>query len=495
MTVRLGDDLRIADVVAVARDGEPVELPTAARDTVEAGHDALERVLSTDRRLYGVNTGFGDLQDEDVDRAALEELQRNLLRSTDAAVGDPVDTEVVRAALLVRANSLASGVSGVRPIVVDQLVSMLNEGVHPLIRAAGSTDDLGAVANVGLVMIGEGRAEYRDDRVAGSTALDRAGLDPISVGPKEGLAVINGPFLMTGMTALAIADIERLVRTADVIGAVSFDRIGTHPGAFHPRVFEHKPLPGAATAAANIRASLDLDPADLGAEDLDQDPLSLRCIPQLSGAVRDMLANARDTVETEINGASDNPLVFPNDDVVSSGSYSGLHVAAVTDSLTPVVQKMGIASERRTDKLLTADDATAFLASAPGTESGLMVAQYTSAGLLAGSPSSPVGGRSVTVSGGQEDLHSLGTIGARRLRDTIASVRRVLAVELLCAVRYQLLADRSTDRPISVVDSLVGPIVRPLSDSPIAGRIEEAAELICSGALLDELADQDVSVQ
>lgn len=495
MTVTLQTGLQIEDVVAVARNNEPVELSTAAREAIEEGHDALEGVLTTDRRLYGVNTGFGNLQEEDVDRAALEELQENLLRCTDAAVGDPVDTEVVRATLLVRANSLAAGISGVRPSVVNQLVSMLNQGVHPLIRAAGSTDDLGAVANVGLVMIGEGVAEYRGDQVAGSKALDHAGLNPISLDPKEGLAIINGPCLMTAMTALAIADVGQLVRTADVIGAATFDRIGTHPSAFDPRVFEHKPSPGAATAAANLRASLALDPDELGTGDLDQDPLSVRCIPQISGSVRDILAHARDSVETELNGVSDNPLVFPDGNVVSSGSYSGLQVAAVTDSLIPAIQKMGIASERRTNKLLTADDAPSFLASEPGTESGLMIAQYTAAGLLADLPTSTVGSRSVTVSGGQEDLHSLGTIGARRLRNTVESIRQVLAVELLSAVQYQLLTDESTGSPITAVDSVIEPIARPLSDSPITGQIEEIADLIRGGELLDELADQGVTIQ
>lgn len=484
--IQVNGSLTVDDVVSVAREREQVRLSSEAKTRIAESRDAVEDIVESDRRVYGVNTGFGDLQDVSVSKDDLDTLQENLLRSHATAVGDSLPTDAVRAAMLVRANALAVGVSGVRVELVEELLALLNEGVHPVVPADGSTDDLGAAAHIGLVVMGEGKAEFDGDQMSGEEALSAAGVDPLYPSTKEGLSMVSGTPVMTGLLALSVADTERLVRAADLAGAWTFELLGEAPTTFAERAAEVRPYEGHAESAGNVRRLLTESPE--GGPQMTQDPLSLRCIPQIHGAVREQLKFARRMVETELQSATDNPLVFPDGEAFSCGNFNGQQVAAAADMLATAVQKVGRISERRANKLVSdVDDIAAFLAADPGLESGMMIAHYTSAGLIAELETrSPASGRSVTVSGGQEDVHSLGTIAARHLEDAIVSVRRVLAIELLCAARRTQLADIDLSDSLTAVNrELDGAVELPLADVSLHEEIRETAELLAEGRLAE----------
>lgn len=495
--IEIDGSLTVEDVVVVARDGDRVTLAPKAATKMKRSRAAVEEIVHGEESVYGVNTGFGDLQDVSVSEEKLNRLQENMFRSHATAVGDTLPREIVRAAMLIRANALAIGVSGVRVELVEQLLTMLNEGVHPIVPADGSTDDLGAMAHIGLVLIGEGEARVEPrsaensndgDRLDGVTALDRVGIEPLSLAPKEGLAAISGTPVMTSLLAFAVHDGERLVRTADLAGAWTFSLLGNEPKTFAKRANEMRPHDGQVMTAANVRSLL--GEFDNDGRETAQDPLSLRCIPQVHGAVRDHLTFARDVVETELQSATDNPLVFPDGEVFSCGNFNGQQISSAADMLATSIAKLGSASERRTNQIVSnADDCMAFLAAEPGLESGMMIAHYTSTGLIAETDmNDAVSNRTVTVSGGQEDIHSMGTIAARSLRTAIKKIQQVLAIELLCTARYTRLDDtpelsevlsQAHETFTSVVDTTVH------DEKPLAEEIEAVTTLIANGTLLE----------
>lgn len=499
--IRLDGSLTIDDVVAVARGGEAVELAPAAADEMAASREVVEDIVdSEDRHVYGVNTGLGDLQNVSISRDALVEMQRNVVASHAATVGDPADAEVVRATMLARANALATGRSGVRPIVVERLCEMLNARVHPRMPLSGSSDDLAAVAHVALVLAGGGEAEYDGETVDGEMALASAGLDPLTLQPKEGLSLISGTPVMTGLAALAVADARRLVRAADAVGALTFALIGEAPETFTERVNDVRPHDGHAATARNVRAMLPVNPEETPR--MTQDPLSLRVIPQVHGTAREHVELATDTVETELASATGNPLVFPDGEVYSCGTFNGQPVASAADTAAATISKLGSISESRTRNLLEGDDdVAAFLAGDPGLETGLMIAHYTSAGLVAETRSDGISDRSITVSAGQEDIHSMGTVAARNLRATVERTRQVLAIELLCAVRFhQLAVDADRDDAVRgsplehLLDGLHERVDVPLSDAALSDVIEDTAAFIADGGVEETLGGTGVEL-
>ena len=496
--IEIDGTLTIEDVVAVALDREQVTLANEAAARMRESRAVVTEIVDGEESVYGVNTGFGDLQDVSISRSELGTLQENVFRSHATAIGDPLPVDIVRAAMLVRANALAVGVSGVRVALVEQLIALLNKGVHPIVPTSGSTDDLGAAAHIGLVLIGDGEAQVEPggEHLDGATALSRTGIEPLSLAPKEGLAAISGTPIMTGSLALAIHDAERLVRTADLVAAWTFSLLGNEPGTFAERVSELRPHEGQATTAANVRRLL---ASDLNGRETSQDPLSLRCIPQIHGAARDQLSFAHEVVETELRSATDNPLVFSDGEVFSCGNFNGQQVASAADMLATSLVKLGSIAESRTNKLVgERDEEIAFLAANPGLESGMMVAHYTSTGLLAESGTMDgVSGRSVTVSAGQEDIHSMGTIATHNLRETIKRMNQILAIELLCAMRYTRLAEdarlsgaleRTFETVIETVD------VNVHDDTPLYEQIQEMASIVADGVLLDAPRRADVEL-
>ena len=441
-----GRDLSIDNVIEVARGRRRVKLDDDAAERVAASRAVIERLVSDGAIVYGVTTGFGDLADVRIEPAQTAELQRNLVRSHAAGVGDPLPADVVRAMLLLRANTLAVGLSGVRVEVPELLIGLLNAAVHPVVPGRGSlgaSGDLAPLAHLALVLIGEGEASVDGAGPGGGAdALARAGLTPLTLGAKEGLALLNGTQLMAGIGALAHHDALRLALTADVIGAMSLEAMLGTGAAFDERLVGARPHPGQVASARHLRTLLagsEIGASHAASDHRVQDAYSLRCMPQVHGAARDALAELERVLTVEINSATDNPLVFPSGEVVSGGNFHGEPLALALDYATLAVAELASISERRTARLVDAhlSGLPAFLAERPGVESGLMIAHYTAAALVneLQSLAHPASVDTIPTSANQEDHVSMGATAAHQLRDAIDRAEQVLAIEALCAAQ------------------------------------------------------------
>jgi len=443
--VLTGRDLSVTDVVAVAREGAPVSFDGAARERMAASRAVIEQVVASGDTVYGVTTGFGDLADVRVSAEQTATLQRNLVRSHAAGVGEPLPTEVVRAMLLLRANALAVGLSGIRPEVVDLLLGMLNAGVHPVVPSRGSvgaSGDLAPLAHLALVVIGEGEAVVNGAQLPGGDALAAAGLQPIELQAKEGLALLNGTQLMAAIGALALADARKLVLTADVVGAMSLEAMLGTAAAFDEALVGARPHPGQVASAARLRALLaesEIGQSHRSSPHRVQDAYSLRCMPQVHGAVSDALTPLSDALAVEMNAATDNPLVFPDGRVLSGGNFHGEPLALPLDHARLALTGLATISERRTARIVDArlSGLPAFLADNPGLESGLMLAQYAAAALVneLKTLAHPASADTIPTSANQEDHVSMGATSALLLRDAVDRTATVLAAEALCAAR------------------------------------------------------------
>lgn len=441
-----GHDLTIADVVAVARRDDRVRLAPEAADRIRASHAVVEGLVAEGRTAYGVTTGFGDLADVRIDPDQSAELQRNLVRSHAAGVGEPLPRDVVRAMLLLRANALAVGLSGVRPELVELLCGMLNAEVHPVIPSRGSvgaSGDLAPLAHLALVVIGEGEA-WLDDAGPGpgGKALARAGLAPIKLEAKEGLALLNGTQLMSALASLALHDARTLASSADVIGAMSLEAMLGTAAAFDPSLVEARPHPGQVAVAAHLRALLvgsEIRASHAESTHRLQDPYSLRCMPQVHGAVRDALEQVERVLAIEINSATDNPLVFADGRVISGGNFHGEPLALAADYAKLAVIELASISERRSARLVDGhlSGLPPFLTDAPGLRSGLMIAQYSAAALVNELQvlAHPASVDSIPTSANQEDHVSMGATSALHLAASVDRTRTVLAIEALCAAQ------------------------------------------------------------
>jgi histidine ammonia-lyase len=441
-----GRDLTIDNVVEVARGRRAVGLDPDAAARMRASRAVIERLVADGATVYGVTTGFGDLADVRIEPRQTADLQRNLVRSHAAGVGAPLPDDVVRAMLLLRANALAVGLSGVRVEVVELLIGMLNRAVHPVIPSRGSvgaSGDLAPLAHLALVTIGEGEAEVDGAGPGpGDEALRRAGLQPLVLEAKEGLALLNGTQLMAAIGALAHHDVLRLVLTADVIGAMSLEAMLGTGAAFAEALVAARPHPGQVAAAAHLRALLaesEIGASHAASQHRVQDAYSLRCMPQVHGAVRDVLDGLEHVLRIEINAATDNPLVFPSGEVISGGNFHGEPLALALDTTTMGVAELASISERRTARLVDAhlSGLPAFLARRPGLESGLMIAQYTAAALVneLQTLAHPASVDTIPTSANQEDHVSMGATSALQLAEAVRRAESVLAIEALCAAQ------------------------------------------------------------
>ena len=441
-----GHSLTTAEVAQVARAGRWVELDPAAVERMLASRAVVERLVAEGRTAYGITTGFGDLADVRIEPAQTAELQRNLVRSHAAGVGEPLPAEVVRAMLLLRANALAVGLSGVRPAVVELLLGMLNHQVHPVVPSRGSvgaSGDLAPLAHLALVVIGEGEAWVDQAGPGpGAEALERSGLQPLTLEAKEGLALLNGTQLMGALAALALEDAHRLAISADVIGAMSLEAMLGTGAAFDPALIEARPHPGQVAVAAHLRALL--DGSEIGASHAEsghkvQDAYSLRCMPQVHGAVRDALDQLRRVLAVEMNAATDNPLVFPSGEVISGGNFHGEPLALTIDYAKTAIAELASISERRSARLVDAhlSGLPAFLTDAPGLRSGLMMAQYSAAALVneLQTLAHPSSVDTIPTSANQEDHVSMGATSALHLREVVDRAETVLAIEALLAAQ------------------------------------------------------------
>jgi len=493
-----GTGLAPADVLAVARGEAPVALAAGAREAIERSAAVVEEIAAAERPTYGVSTGFGSLADTPIPPARREELQRSLIRSHAAGMGAPVEREVVRAMLLLRARTLAMGYSGVRPVVVETMLAILNAGLTPIVLEHGSlgaSGDLAPLAHCALALIGEGEVEDRDGRRGpAGAALRGAGIEPVTLRAKEGLALINGTDGILGMLLLALHDLGRLVRVADVTAAMSVEALLGTDRAFAADLQALRPQPGQAASAANLRrllAGSAIVASHRTGDPRVQDAYSLRCAPQVAGAARDTLANAERVAAAELVSAIDNPMILPDGRVESCGNFHGAPLGFACDFLAIAAAEVGAIAERRTDRLLDAARSHGlppFLAQEAGVNSGLMIAQYTQAAMVAENRrlAAPASVDSLPTSAMQEDHVSMAWGAARKLRTVVANLGRILAVELVCAARgLDLRAPLEPGPGTGAARRATRAVVPgPGPDRELAPELAAAAALVGSGALL-----------
>jgi histidine ammonia-lyase len=510
-TFRLGDQVLTLEVLSeVARRGRSVAIGeasmaamTRARRVVDdavAGGDAAPAV-------YGVNTGFGALAEVRISAAQVTQLQRNLVRSHAAGVGGPLPSHAVRAMMLLRAAVLATGRSGARPVCCERLCELLNAGVHPVIPARGSvgaSGDLAPLAHLALGMIGEGECEYEGQVMPAVDALARAGIAPLVLEAKEGLTLLNGTQHMTAIGGLAVLDAEATCRIADVAGALSLEALKGTARAFDERVVGARPHPGQIAVAAALRELLDPAHSELAESHRDcgkvQDPYSLRCMPQVHGATRDVLAFARGVLEREAASSTDNPLVFVDgpdgDEMISGGNFHGQPVALALDAAAIAIAELANISERRIEQLVNphlSSGLPPFLAPESGLNSGFMIAQVAAAALVSENKvlAHPASVDSIPSSAGREDHVSMGATAALKLAQIEHHVRDVLAIELLCAAQGLDLRRplRTTPRLEAVHAAIRARVPAMLVDRPLAPDIAVVRGLIDDGSLLAAIGD------
>ncbi|MBP1704577.1 MAG: histidine ammonia-lyase [Chloroflexi bacterium] len=457
--VLTGADLSIPDVEAVARHDRRAVLDVHARERMEESRAVVERLAAEGAVVYGITTGFGDLASTVIAPADARRLQENLLASHAAGVGPALPREVVRAMLLLRANTLALGHSGCRPLLVDRLLDMLAAGIHPVVPEQGSvgaSGDLAPLAHLALPLVGRGEVELGGRLMPALAALHEAGLEPLVLEPKEGLALLNGTQLMSAIGALLAADADRLAATASVAAAMSVEALQGTDVAFAAAYQLARPHPGQVAVAAELRHLLrdsGLLAGHHGSTHRVQDPYSLRCVPQVHGAVRDAFEHLRRVLDVELNSATDNPLVFPEGGaagsetaatggglVISGGNFHGEPIALALDFAKLALAELGSISERRVALLLDPRQNAGlppFLAGEPGLDSGLMMLQYTAAALASENKvlAHPASADSIPTSANQEDHVSMGAIAARHARSVLANVEQILAIELVCAAQ------------------------------------------------------------
>jgi len=468
---------------------------------MEQSAAVVARLAAFDEPAYGVSTGFGSLANVVIPADRREELQRALIRSHAAGMGPPVEREVVRAMLLLRARTLAMGRSGARPAVAEAILGLLDAGLVPVVPEHGSlgaSGDLAPLAHCALALLGEGEVDAADGRrLPAHEALAAAGLDPIVLQAKEGLALINGTDGMLGMLLLALHDLDRLLRVADVTAAMAVEALLGTDRAFAADLVALRPQPGQADSAANLRRLLAGSPTVAShryGDDRVQDAYSLRCAPQVTGAARDTVTHARAVAEAELRSAIDNPMVLPDGRVESCGNFHGAPLGFACDFLAIAVAEVGGIAERRTDRLLDVKRSHGlppFLTEDPGVNSGLMLAQYTQAAMVAENRrlAAPASVGSLPSSAMQEDHVSMGWGAARKLRTAVANLGRILAVELVCAARGQDLRAPLEPGPGTgaALAAVRGRIPGPGPDRRLAPELAAAEELVTSGALLDRV--------
>jgi histidine ammonia-lyase len=491
-----GRHLTLEAIEAVAR-GAQVRISEAARIRVARARAFVDERFDSGEAIYGVTTGFGRLANVPVDPKDAAQLQLNLVRSHASGTGTPLAEPLVRAAGVLRVNSLAAGHSGVKPETLELLVELLNRGVTPVVPCQGSvgaSGDLAPLAHMSLTLIGEGEAYFNGERLPSAVALERAGLCPVTLGPKEGLALINGTQVMTGIGSLGILRAERLAANADIIAAMSLEAFLGTDRVFDRRLNDLRPHPGQSQVAAHLRELLAGSEIMLSHRECGrvQDPYSYRCIPVVHGAVRDSIAHARRVTEIEANSVTDNPLVFPEDgEFLSGGNFHGEPIALAIDFLKMAICELASIGERRLYLLLNAEDRglPLFLTGRSGLQSGLMIVQYAAAALVNDNKGLawPSSVDSIPTSAGQEDHVSMGMTSANNLVRVLDNVEGALACELLGALaatdfRRPLKSGAGTQAAYDAARTRIAPWTEDRVPAP---DIEAARALIRDSALLD----------
>jgi len=489
-----GRSLTRREFYQVVLENRRVRLSTRARRAMSESRRFVEKIIRGREVVYGVTTGVGSLSTERIEPAQARELQLNVVRSHACGVGEPLDASETRGLLLLRANTLALGFSGVRPAVAERLGDFLNHGVHPVVPARGSvgaSGDLAPLAHVALALVGEGEVIYQRRRRLARQALKTAGLEPLVLAAKEGLSLVNGTQAMLSLGLLALRSAEILADTADVAGALSLDALRGSRRAFDKRLHQARPHPGQLVTAGNIRRlteGSEINKSHQGCSRV-QDAYSLRCMPQVHGAVRDALDYARQVFTREMNSATDNPLVFAAEgEVVSGGNFHGQPLATALDLMALALTQLGGISERRIDRMVNplTSELPPFLTKSAGLESGFMLAQVTAAALASENKilAHPASADSIPTSGNKEDYVSMGMAAALKLRPLLSNLAAILAIELLAACQaIDLLAPLRTGRLAEKAKAAVRAVSPPvIKDRPLHKDIARVAELVSEGA-------------
>lgn len=492
-----GNSLTLEQVVQVARHGYSVELSQAAKDAIAKSRAIVDRFVDEKRKVYGITTGFGKFSDVAISKEETADLQRNLIISHACGVGPNFSKEIARAIVLLRANALSKGFSGVRPSTVETLLEMLNKDVVPCIPEKGSlgaSGDLAPLSHMVLVMIGEGEAMYQGEILPGREAMNRAGIPVIELTSKEGLSLINGTQVMTAVGCITAYDAVQLMKLADISAAMSAEALGGITDAFDPRVHRIRPHQGQMDTAANLLKLLEgSGNTTRQGEVRVQDAYAIRCVPQIHGASKDALNYIVSKVNIEINSVTDNPLIFPDDEAaISGGNFHGQPMALPFDFLGIALAEIANASERRTERLVNpqlSNGLPAFLTPKGGLHSGFMIAQYAAAALVSENKvlAHPASVDSIPSSANQEDHVSMGTIAARKARDIYDNVANVIAIEILSAA--QGIEFKNTDalgKGTKVAFEVVRKSVEKLvDDRPMYLDINKVAELVRSHAIVE----------
>jgi histidine ammonia-lyase len=496
-----GNELTFTQLYDVAMRGEEVSLAPDAVARMKASRRVVDRLVASGKTAYGINTGFGKLASVRISTEQVRQLQVNLVRSHCCGVGTPFSEAETRAMILLRANALAKGLSGTRPVVVETLCALLNAGIHPVIPSQGSvgaSGDLAPLAHLAQVVMGEGEAFYKGEKLPGAEAMQCAGIAPVALEAKEGLSLLNGTQGMLALLSLALYDADILADTADVAAALSLDALRGSPGAFDSRIMHARAYPGAGTTARNLAHLNEGSQIRESHRPPEKDPrvqdaYSLRCTPQVHGAVRDSLVFAREMALVELNSATDNPLVFLNEngegDIISGGNFHGQPLAMAADQVAIALATLGGIAERRIEQMTNPLTSLlpAFLTPDPGLNSGFMIAQVTAAALTSENRAlaTPHSVDSISTSGNQEDYVSMGMSAARRLERMLHNLRYILAIELLCACQgIDLLAPLKTGtlaRKAYQAVRTISPKVE--ADRPLAPDINGIYTLIADGAI------------
>ena len=494
-----GNSVSIDSIVHVARHAAVVSVAEDARERLRRSRRLVEVAVENNQAIYGVTTGIGEFARVRIEAAQASEMQQRIVRSHAAGTGDALPQEVVRAAMLLRANCFAKGYSAVREELLDTLLSMINRGIVPYVYEKGSlgaSGDLAPLAHMALVVIGEGRAWYKGELLPGKVALERAGLEPMKLTYKEGLGLINGTQVMSGAAALLIHDAEQAVKHACIAGAMTLDALRAVDHPYDPPVHRVRPYPGQSAVAANLRQVFADSEIMAQKSGKVQDGYSMRCTPQILGPTFDTLEYVRSMITIEMNSATDNPLFFPEEgQYYAAGNFHGQGVGMVMDFLCIALAEVANLAERHINRMLNPvlSGLPDFLIDSKGLNSGLMVAQYTAAALVSENKvlSHPASVDSISVSADQEDHVSMGPIAVRKCTEILKNVQTVLAIEMLCACQaldfhHGLKPGRGSRAAHEVIRSKV-PFMT--EDRPIHADVEQVRELMLSGAVIEAVED------
>lgn len=491
-----GTDLSIDQIILVSKYREKVCLSSSARNKIIQSFQTVQKVINEEKPVYGITTGFGKLSNVYIDKDESRQLQKNLIMSHACAVGRPLNEEIVRSVMLLRANTLAAGHSGVQPAIVETLISMLNKGVHPVVPEKGSlgaSGDLANLAHIALVMIGLGEAFYNGRRIDGGTAMKEAGIPMVELKGKDGLGLINGTQIMTGLGSLYLHEAEILMKTANISAALTMEALNGLTNAMDPRIHKLRPHRGQVQCAQQILKLVE-GSGYINKADRVQDAYSLRCIPQVHGASLDTINYVKSIFETEANSVTDNPIIFPDEeDIISGGNFHGQPLAIALDVLAIALSELANISERRIERLVNPQlsGLAPFLAKNSGINSGYMIAQYTAASLVSENKifSHPASVDSIPSSANQEDHVSMGAIAARKAGWIIENLRYVIAIELMCAAQaIDLQPKNNMGRGTGQAYKMIRQIVPTMqSDRVTYLDIEKIVELLKSGQLVNSV--------